>query len=62
MKQYHSIPKILENIDKKKYQVPDDWCYEEARKLFITPEILDPKDITVGKEMLIIEQPFLFVY
>ncbi|KAJ6650146.1 Flap endonuclease 1, partial [Pseudolycoriella hygida] len=43
--QYKSIEKILENIDKKKYQIPENWNYENARELFLNPEVLDPETI-----------------
>jgi flap endonuclease-1 len=36
---------VLEKLDSKKYPVPEDWPYKEARKLFLNPEITDPKDI-----------------
>lgn len=42
---YKSIDKILNNIDKKKYVVPEDWNYERARELFKTPEVADPNEI-----------------
>lgn len=41
LKQYKCIENILENIDRKKYQPPDDWKYMEARKLFLEPDIID---------------------
>ncbi|KAG4069778.1 hypothetical protein HA402_003219 [Bradysia odoriphaga] len=43
--QYKSIEKIVENIDKKKYQIPEDWNYEKARELFLNPEVLDPDSV-----------------
>lgn len=45
--QYRCIEKILENIDKKKYTVPEDWNYEQARVLFKTPEVADPEQFDV---------------
>lgn len=44
--QYKNIEKIINNIDKKKFTVPNDWkspiyIYKEAQKLFIKPEISD---------------------
>lgn len=42
---YKSIEKILENIDKKKYTVPEDWNFERARELFKTPEVTDPAEV-----------------
>ena len=32
----------------KKITIPDNWQYEEARKLFTEPEVLDSKDIVVS--------------
>lgn len=45
--QYKSIEEILKNIDTSKYVVPDDWNYEQARKLFLNPEVADPNTIEV---------------
>lgn len=45
VKQYHSIEEILKHIDSKKYTVPEDWMYKEARRLFQEPEIADPETI-----------------
>ncbi|XP_014241469.1 flap endonuclease 1 isoform X3 [Cimex lectularius] len=45
IRQHKTIENIIEKIDKKKYGVPEDWEFEEARRLFIDPEILDPDEI-----------------
>ncbi|XP_039438747.1 flap endonuclease 1 [Culex pipiens pallens] len=42
---HRSIEKILENIDTKKYIVPEGWNYKQARELFITPDVTDPEQI-----------------
>lgn len=42
---YKSIEKIIENIDKKKYEIPENWNYERARELFKEPEISDVDSI-----------------
>jgi len=47
MRQYKSLENIIENLDTKKYQIPEDWPYKEARRLFIEPEITDPESIEV---------------
>lgn len=47
--QHRNIEKILQNIDTKKYTIPDNWNYEEARKLFVNPEIMNPDEIEVRK-------------
>ena len=43
--QHETIEKILDNIDTKKYIVPEDWNYQKARELFVNPEIADPATI-----------------
>ncbi|XP_013137890.1 PREDICTED: flap endonuclease 1 [Papilio polytes] len=45
IKQHRSIEEVLHNIDTNKYQPPEDWDYINARRLFVEPEIADPKDI-----------------
>ncbi|CAL5401961.1 unnamed protein product [Camellia sinensis] len=37
IRQHGSIENILENINKERYQIPDDWPYQEARHLFKEP-------------------------
>lgn len=45
--QFECIEKILDNIDQKKYIVPEDWNYAQARELFYNPEIANPDSIDV---------------
>lgn len=45
--QHKSIENIINNIDKKKYIVPNDWNYMQARELFVSPEVANPDDIEV---------------
>ncbi|KAL6132862.1 hypothetical protein ACLB2K_065101 [Fragaria x ananassa] len=40
IRQHGSIESILENINKERYQIPDNWPYEEARRLFKEPVAL----------------------
>lgn len=47
MREFKSLESILENLDTKKYQVPEDWPFKEARRLFIEPEITDPETLEV---------------
>lgn len=47
IKSYRSLEKIIENIDTKKYPIPEDWNYKEARLLFQEPEISNVDDIQV---------------
>uniref|UniRef100_A0A803KWZ6 Flap endonuclease 1 n=1 Tax=Chenopodium quinoa TaxID=63459 RepID=A0A803KWZ6_CHEQI len=37
IRQHGSIENILENINKERYQIPEDWPYQEARRLFKEP-------------------------
>lgn len=48
IRQYKNIEGVLEKIDSKKYGIPDNWEYDEARKLFKEPEVQDPVDIEVS--------------
>ncbi|XP_065219671.1 flap endonuclease 1 [Planococcus citri] len=45
IREYRSISKIIENIDSKKFTLPENWNYEQAKELFINPEVKDPKTI-----------------
>ncbi|XP_017877342.1 flap endonuclease 1 [Ceratina calcarata] len=45
IKTHRSLEKIVENIDSKKYTIPEDWNYKQARLLFQEPEITDPATI-----------------
>ena len=49
MNNYRDIETILENLDRKKYTVPENWNYELARQLFIEPEVADPTTLDVSK-------------
>ncbi|CAK7340406.1 unnamed protein product [Dovyalis caffra] len=40
IRQHGSIENILENINKERYQIPEDWPYQEARQLFKEPVVL----------------------
>jgi len=42
---YRTIEKILENIDQSKYTVPENWPYEQCRKLFFEPEVTPADNI-----------------
>eukprot|EP00727_Mastigamoeba_balamuthi_P008212 m51a1_g4011 putative flap endonuclease-1 (388) ;mRNA; r:556941-558485 len=45
IKKHGSIEEVLKNIDHKKYQVPENWPYQDARELFRRPEVTDPATI-----------------
>ncbi|XP_057769655.1 flap endonuclease 1 [Salvia miltiorrhiza] len=44
IRQHGSIENILENINKERYQIPEDWPYQEARTLFKEPSVLTNDD------------------
>ncbi|CAM8940073.1 hypothetical protein QQ045_000989 [Rhodiola kirilowii] len=44
IRQHGSIEKILENINKERYQIPEEWPYEEARRLFKEPLVVTDED------------------
>ncbi|KAJ3700690.1 hypothetical protein LUZ61_004395 [Rhynchospora tenuis] len=39
IRQYGCIETMLENINKERYQIPEDWPYQEARRLFKDPNV-----------------------
>ncbi|XP_076937774.1 flap endonuclease 1-like, partial [Bidens hawaiensis] len=41
IRQHGSIESILENINRERYQIPEDWPYQEARRLFKEPLVCD---------------------
>ncbi len=45
---HRSIENILEHLDPKKYTVPEDWPFAEARRLFKEPVVTDPDTIEVS--------------
>lgn len=45
---HRCIEKVIENLDTKKYVIPEDWPYQEARRLFKNPDVLDPETIDVS--------------
>lgn len=47
IKNHKSLEKIIENIDSKKFTIPEDWNYKEARLLFQEPEVSNSDDIQV---------------
>lgn len=47
IKQHRSIETIIEKIDTKKYTLPENWPFKEARRLFKEPEIDDPESIEI---------------
>ncbi|CAG8778397.1 18654_t:CDS:2, partial [Gigaspora rosea] len=47
IKKYKTLESIVNNLDTKKYPIPEDWRYNEARELFRNPEVLDPNGIEI---------------
>lgn len=45
IKQHSTIEEVIKNIDTSKYQVPDNFNYEDARRLFLEPEVTDADGI-----------------
>ncbi|XP_038717789.1 flap endonuclease 1 [Tripterygium wilfordii] len=44
IRQHGSIENILENINKERYQIPTDWPYKEARRLFKEPVVVTDEE------------------
>ncbi|RDX75324.1 Flap endonuclease 1, partial [Mucuna pruriens] len=44
IRQHGSIENILENINRERYQIPDDWPYQEARRLFKEPMVITDEE------------------
>lgn len=45
IKQYRNIDEILKHLDTKKYHVPENWPYQQARELFKAPDVMDDDTI-----------------
>lgn len=45
IRKHGSIEGVLENLDRDKYQVPDPFPYEEARRLFKHPDVLPANSV-----------------
>ena len=58
IKTHRSLEKIIENIDTKKYPVPEEWNYKQARALFVEPEIQDPEEVEVRSIFILL--PFIY--
>ncbi|KAF9168686.1 Elongation of fatty acids protein 2 [Actinomortierella ambigua] len=50
IKEHKNIETILKNIDAKRYPIPEDWPYKDARELFLNPEVLDPSTVEIKWE------------
>ncbi|XP_077177294.1 flap endonuclease 1 [Paroedura picta] len=45
IKQHKSIEKIVQQIDTKKFSLPENWLHREAQQLFLEPEVVDPEAV-----------------
>ncbi|KAG8369006.1 hypothetical protein BUALT_Bualt15G0105300 [Buddleja alternifolia] len=45
IRQHGSIENILDNINKERYQIPEDWPYQEARRLFKEPSVFTDDEL-----------------
>lgn len=44
IREHKSIEEILKHLGDK-YTVPEDWPYQDARELFLKPDVADPKTL-----------------
>lgn len=47
IKAHKSLETIIEKLDTKKYTIPEDWNYQQARLLFQNPDVANTDDIEV---------------
>ncbi|KAJ3056801.1 Elongation of fatty acids protein 2 [Rhizophlyctis rosea] len=45
IKEHGSLEKVVASLDTKKYPIPENWPYKEARELFRNPDVLDPETV-----------------
>ncbi|KAF9169188.1 Elongation of fatty acids protein 2 [Mortierella sp. AD011] len=50
IKEHKNIETVLENLDTKRYPVPEHWPYKDARELFLKPVVADPATIDIKWE------------
>lgn len=50
VKKHKTIEVILENLDKTKYPPPENWMYQEARRLFKEPEVTPASELDLKWE------------
>ncbi len=48
IKEYGSLEKVLANLDKTKYPVPENWNYEGVRLLFKEPDVTPAEDLKLA--------------
>lgn len=47
IRQHKTLEGIIKSLDPKKYPIPEDWPYEQARHLFKEPEVADPSTVEI---------------
>lgn len=47
IQKYHTIERVIANLDKSKYTIPDPFNYKESRELFKNPKVLDSSTINL---------------
>lgn len=62
IRQFNNIETVLQNIDTKKYVVPENWNYEAARALFVNPDVADPETIDVIFIIGLFWKVLVFIY
>ncbi|XP_051872450.1 LOW QUALITY PROTEIN: probable flap endonuclease 1 homolog [Pristis pectinata] len=44
---HKTIEGVVQNLDRLKFPAPDDWPFQEARSLFLQPEVVDPQEVVL---------------
>lgn len=47
IREHKSLENIIKVLDPKKYKIPEDWPYEQARELFKNPDVKNPAEVDV---------------
>lgn len=50
IQKYGSIEEVLKNIDSKKYGIPEDFNFQGARDLFLSPEVTPAEQLDIKWE------------
>ena len=45
IQKHRNIETVLENIDKTRHPIPEDWPYKDARELFKKPDVIPGESI-----------------
>ncbi|NWW14528.1 FEN1 endonuclease, partial [Oreocharis arfaki] len=45
IREHKSIERIVQQLDTKKYPLPENWLHREAQKLFLEPDVIDPEAV-----------------